>query len=565
MRKFVVFFTLIVLFTAIGTGWTEETDGKKTVGVLPFAVNSSENLEYVKNGIWDMLISRLSAGENISVTDKPTISNASAKLEKKEFIAADAYQIGKKLGIDYVVWGSITKIGNSISLDGKLLDISTYKTPVSIFEQCKGMDDVIPKINQFAQKISYFIVNKELPASSLPEPLQKEEVSQAKDSGTDIEGGPEPIEALKTKEGTYTSIINPSFITKAGVLDRKGFFTSPRYNRTFKGMDIGDTDGDNKNEVVLIDAANIFIYQKNEGEFSLRNKISGKSYEQFLAVDVADINGNGVDEILVTNWVTDVLRSFVVEFKDGKYQRIASNLPWFLRVVTTSDGTQLLGQQVGLARPFTNPIYEIRWKGGSYKEGERMPIPEGLSVYGLTIASLDGGKTERVIALDEYDHLCVYAKTKKQISQIHLLGGSNDLLWKSDDIYGGTKNRFDYVMKNIGLSNKGEDLNENSYVNIRILTYDITGNGKQEVIIVKNLSPIGRLFQNVRVFTSSEIYDLEWDGMGLLQNWQTRKIHGYVADYQFKDIDNDGQNEVVLAINLESRTSVVVAYDLVIQ
>jgi len=41
----------------------------------------------------------------------------------------------KGLNLDYVVWGSITKIGNSISLDAKLLDVSTYKTPVGVFEQ----------------------------------------------------------------------------------------------------------------------------------------------------------------------------------------------------------------------------------------------------------------------------------------------------------------------------------------------------------------------------------------------------------------------------------------------
>jgi hypothetical protein len=34
---------------------------------------------------------------------------------------------------------------------------------------------------------------------------------------------------------------------------------------------------------------------------------------------------------------------------------------------------------------------------------------------------------------------------------------------------------------------------------------------------------------------------------GPSENWKTRKINGYVADYQFKDIDNDGQNEIVLA------------------
>jgi len=73
--------------------------------------------------------------------------------------------------------------------------------------------------------------------------------------------------------------------------------------------------------------------------------------------------------------------------------------------------------------------------------------------------------------------------------------------------------------------------------------------------------------QNVKLFTSAEVYNLEWDGLGMVENWRTRKINGYVADYQFKDIDNDGENEIVLALVLSTvgtvkDRSVIVAYDL---
>jgi hypothetical protein len=40
------------------------------------------------------------------------------------------------------------------------------------------------------------------------------------------------------------------------------------------------------------------------------------------------------------------------------------------------------------------------------------------------------------------------------------------------------------------------------------------------------------------------------------ENWRTKKINGYVADYVFKDIDNDGKPELVLALVLSVGTSV---------
>jgi len=73
--------------------------------------------------------------------------------------------------------------------------------------------------------------------------------------------------------------------------------------------------------------------------------------------------------------------------------------------------------------------------------------------------------------------------------------------------------------------------------------------------------------KSASIFTASEIYSLEWNGMGMAENWKTQKINGYVADYQLKDIDNDGQNELVLAVVLSvgmsfNEKSVIVAYKL---
>ena len=55
--------------------------------------------------------------------------------------------------------------------------------------------------------------------------------------------------------------------------------------------------------------------------------------------------------------------------------------------------------------------------------------------------------------------------------------------------------------------------------------------------------------------------------MGMVENWRTKKITGYVADYQFKDIDNDGENEIVLALVISvggtmRERSVIVSYSL---
>ncbi|MBW2636589.1 MAG: VCBS repeat-containing protein [Deltaproteobacteria bacterium] len=562
MRKSILFIlSLLLLLISAQPLWAENE--VKEIAVLPFTVHSSEDIEYVKNGVWDMLISRVSASDEITVLDKHRVMEELQKIGKEDLTAADIYGFGKRLDIDYVIWGSITKIGNTVSLDGKLLDVSTYKTPVGIFEQCRGIDDVIPKISNFARKINSHVLGEA--SSSLAIPSTPEKMPQGietADSGAAQKA--EAVDVLKTDKGTFTSIVNPSFVTTSSPVKMEGSWMSQRYRNKFKGMAIGDVNNDGLKEVVLIDSQNVMIYQRRGEDLKLLNTFSGKAYDNYLAVDVADINGNDLAEIIISNIKNNRVDSFVLEYDGKKFTRIASGLKWFFRVVMMQDMPVLLGQKKGLEKPFDTPIYDMIWKKGEYEEGKRMSIPKGLSVFGLGMDSVEGSGIQRVLALDEYDHLCIYRKTKKELSLIHVIGGSDDLAWKSGDVYGGTTNYFDYGGSATGNYASGSEHAERkrAYVNTRILTFDLDKNGKKEIIIIKNMGTAGRVMTGVKAFTRSEIYDLEWDGLGMAEQWKTKKIQGYVADYQIEDINNDGKKEIVLIVRLSRTRSVIVAYDL---
>ena len=556
------FVCLICIFVAAPSLWAKE---KTSVAVLPFSVHSADNIDYVRRGIGDMLSSRISISEKIEVISPDAVLTALKETGGKELAAADIYNLGKKLNADFVVWGSITKIGNSLSIDGKLVDISARKAEVAIVAQIQNMDEVIPKINDFARKVEAHIVGAPSPAAvTLPAP--KETVSSPKPS-TQAVREEEIISGMKSsKKGTFTASINPDFINAAQPVDSKSFWKSQQFPNEFKGMDIGDVNGDGLNETVIIDSHTVFIYQKKGSQFNLIQQILGKSYENYISVDVADINGNGIKEIIVSNYAGGIVSSFIIEFRNGKFVTVASGLRWFMRVIDNASGTPLLlGQRRGVERPFDTPIHEIRWQSGEYREGQKMQIPEGLSVYGLTLDKLGSSGTEKVIFLNEDDYLNIYEQTDKPLSRVAIFGGSKELIWKSEDVFGGSNTYIDPISE--GRKEVSENENPITYINLRIVTYDTSKDGKREIIIVKNISTAARTFQRLKLFTSAEIYNLEWDGMGMVENWRTKKISGYVADYQFKDIDNDGENEVVIALVLATGIttkgrSVIVSYSL---
>ncbi|MCE5263569.1 MAG: FG-GAP-like repeat-containing protein [Deltaproteobacteria bacterium] len=552
---------VLLLMAFVEPLWAKD---KNTVVVLPFSVHSGENIDYVRQGIGDMLASRISVNDRIDVVGKDSVLAALQDSAAREIGAADALAIAKRVSADFVVWGSITKIGSSLSIDAKLVEVATNKNAVSMFAQCPTMDEVIPKINEFAQRIDTHILGGVPETATAAPPAPKEIIVSRKPTPQNTREA-EIISGMRaSRRGTYTSSINPDFINAAQPLDKKTFWKSQQFPSEFRGMDIGDVNGDGINETVMIDTNNILIYQKKGNEFTLFQKIDGKSYDNYISLDVADINGNGIKEIIVSSYTGQMMDSFIIEFRAGKFVTIASGLPWFLRVIDTGGaaGPILLSQRKGLDQLFDPPIYQIVYLNGEYREGQKMRIPQGLSVYGLTMDKLGSGGAEKIITLNEYDYICIYEQTDRPLSEIAVVGGSEEFIWKSEDVFGGSNTTVETA--------KGSTVNADdpyNYINLRILTYDTNKDGKKEVIIVKNIAATGRLFQRVKLFTSAEVYDLEWDGMGMVENWRTKKIAGYVADYQFKDIDNDGDNEVVLALvlsvggSLRGR-SVVVAYKL---
>ncbi len=557
---------LVCLFCLIAAAPPSWASGEKKVAVLPFTVHSAENIDYVRQGIGDMLSSRISVNEKIEVVNKEALLAAIKETGGKELTLADVYGLGKKLNADFVVWGSITKIGNSLSIDGKLVDIAAYKSAVAITTQSPTMDEVIPRINEFAQKIEAHILGTP-PTTVGSSPAQQQIIISRQPPPPQATREAEIISGMKgSKKGTFTASMNPDFINAVQPLDSKTFWKSQEYPYEFRGMDIGDVNGDGLNETVMIDANTVFIYQKKGVQFQLIQKIPGKSYDNYIAVDVADINQNGVKEIFVSCYTGKIVSSFIIEFRDGKFVTIASDLRWFMRVINNaSESPLLLGQRMGMDKAFNTPIYEIQWQNGEYREGRKMRIPEGLSVYGLTLDRLGASGSEKVITLNEDDYLCIYEQTDKPLSKVAIFGGSSELIWKSEDVYGGSNTYIDPLSG--GPRTLTENEIEGTYINLRILTYDTNKDGKREIIIVKNISPTARTFQRIKLFTSAEVYDLEWDGMGMVENWRTKKITGYVADYQFKDIDNDGENEVVLALVLTTGASlkgrsVIVSYSL---
>ena len=153
---------LVLLLALPSPSITQMRNPKKVykVAILPFMIHSQENLDYLQAGIYDILTSRITVDDRIIVVERSLVERALLEEKPTRLDETAASKIGMKIGADYIVLGSITKVGDYISLDARLISLTEEKPPLSAFTQHKGIDDVMVKIGDFAQDIGNKILGR---------------------------------------------------------------------------------------------------------------------------------------------------------------------------------------------------------------------------------------------------------------------------------------------------------------------------------------------------------------------------------------------------------------------
>jgi TolB-like protein len=142
----------LVVFVSSQAWAAEGSVGAPKLLLLPILVHSSEDPEYLQDGLSDMLQARFSriGALNLVRLDKPT--DGTTRLDK-------ALALGRKAGADYVLYGSFTRFGQGASLDVQCsaTDESKKREPLrEIFVHSGSIGEIIPDLDELAGKVSRF-------------------------------------------------------------------------------------------------------------------------------------------------------------------------------------------------------------------------------------------------------------------------------------------------------------------------------------------------------------------------------------------------------------------------
>jgi TolB-like protein len=130
------------------------TAGDYTVALVPFRMNADENIVYIENGVRDMIASRMSYNVPITLVERGLIHNELSNVSARELTRKKLMELGSALQADFVIGGSISKMGNNVSIDVTILNLIKGGTTSSVFTQSLVLDELIPHMKVLTQEIA---------------------------------------------------------------------------------------------------------------------------------------------------------------------------------------------------------------------------------------------------------------------------------------------------------------------------------------------------------------------------------------------------------------------------
>ncbi len=491
---------------------------RKFVAILPFTLNAPPGRQYLQEGLRDMLGSRIAAETGSVIIDKKDVAtalrNAGGRLTAKNM-----GMFARKVGADYLIFGSITALGSGMAIDAHVFSaaVPADKAVQTFYDTATSNQQIMRTIDSLSWDIIEKLFHKKRPAAmaAAPEP--------AAAPGTAGQSGMSGF-ATVNPEKTFLASRNYSY----GMNGERNFVKTRDFNMSLQDIALGDVDGDGRIDVILAGPHEVQVFHRDGTRLNRFATIKMRARYRIHSVNTADLNGDGRDEIYISAADSKIPGSRAVEWNGKRFVDLFREARWYIRPLRVPGmGLILAGQRAGLL-PIEPGIFSLVQKDGKLTAGERLSIPDKINLFNFVYADLDGNGRYEIVALDNSFKLEV------------IKGGA--VVWKSEGRYCGTKR---YIGGDPGMMpSTSRSMNDDvdafgekyveTFIPSRILVSDVDHDGRDDIILNRNPSTLTAVLPREIQYKSGTIVGLKWNGLGLEEMWRTRKIDGYVVDYQAK-------------------------------
>jgi hypothetical protein len=487
VRRIVVLLTAAVLLAG-SFAWAES---KPKVLLLPFRIYAPpEQHAFLRQGLRSMFVSRLTSEGLDILSDAAT--EALLTEEDKEGVPSDerAKEIGLRSEAQYAIFGTVTAMGGSYSLDLGILDLEKDPPKLTRMSEATDENKLIPKIADVAYQFRAII-----------EGVDVRRFRMASGEGELPEG-----------EGTMGLFFRPT-------AESYGF--EPSGNVTLRtrvvSFDTGDLDGDGKAEIALVSRDRLMISSRDEDTMVLKDQMPVATGQEFLRVSVGDMNRDGKAEIYLVSLYGKRAQSTVYAW-DGGFRKLAETAGHLNVVKNSAAGKRfLLYQGTNLSQFFARDIFFMAL-GPNNELTRKDPLPlKDAQIYTLAVADLNHDGHVEFLGLDAGNSINIWDTNGKSFYEgLKTLGGSNN------------------VVEVGNVAGQG-DLAPRTEINGRIIVADVDRDGNDEVIAARNIANV-EMLNRLKLYKTSRLIAYRVEGLSLEQAWSTREIR-----YAISDLQKEGQ------------------------
>jgi outer membrane protein insertion porin family len=149
MRRALLVVALGMCLACAGLAWAAEP---VKVVVFPFDVFSRQPLEGLEGRLQE-LVSQSLAAEGVTTIPVEQVRRVLREAGRPLDLSL-ARTLAGRLGADYAVYGSLTKLGPRLSLDAKVLDALGMMRPQSVFVEGEGLDELPEMSKRLARELA---------------------------------------------------------------------------------------------------------------------------------------------------------------------------------------------------------------------------------------------------------------------------------------------------------------------------------------------------------------------------------------------------------------------------
>ncbi len=505
-RLILALFSFVMCF--VFTGFADAA----TYAVAPFKVNGGSGYNYLQKAVPPMFSSRLfTGGQYEPISTQENLLNQKPAETKEE-----AESLRKRYSADYLIYGSITILGNNASIDVSVVGAKTYWQKATQ----NNINNLFNAIQTLADSINAEVFGQ---APNRPAPT----------------GNRLPMNdgiIVNETNPQASSYLNPE-LRYQGTETNRGR-TKPLEYASY-GFEIADYDNDGQNEVAFLNATDINVYEYKGAE--LVQIASQKIASGTEPIRIRSFNYNGNDLIVFTGLDKSSKNpnSVIYKLSGNKLTQLAtSNYYLGVQRINPYEKPALIGQGGDKTRFVRGAVYKMNFNGSKVTRGGSLNLPSKANVFNfswLPGAEKLGGN--HLLVIDDSDKMLVFNSEGKR-------------LYKTDDIYSSTGVGVTITRDMTGFTSKaGTEDSLFYYVPMRIAIADLDRNGQYEAITGKPVSTAAIILNNYRTYSQGEVHSMIWDGVGMNLLWKTRRIKGTIVDVDIADPNNDGVIDLVVNLN----------------